>query len=54
MIQNLENFVSMAIQGTQNTHYFCIFLIFQKKKNLYVKQNKAKPKNYQTKTCETT
>ena len=32
-IQNLENFVSMAIQGTQvpmytNTHCFCIFLIF--------------------------
>ena len=35
-IQSLEKFVSMTIQGTQvpmytNTHYFCIFLIFQKK-----------------------
>ena len=37
----------MAIQGTQvlmytNTHYFCIFLNFQKKIN--EKQNKAKIK----------
>ena len=37
----------MAIQGTQvpiytNTHYFCIFLIFQKKN--YVKKNKTKLK----------
>ena len=40
----------MAIQGTQvpmytNTHCFCIFLIFQKKKLfLYEKQNKTKLK----------
>ena len=45
--QSLENVVSMAIQCTQNTYYFCIFLIFQflKKKNfLILKQNKQKLK----------
>ena len=54
-IQNLENFISMAIQGTQvpmytNTHsflYFSDFSIFF----LYEKRNKAKMKNKQTKTC---
>ena len=60
MIQNLQNFVLMAIQGTQVLMYtkhtlflyfsdFSIFFFF-----LYVKQNKAKLKNNQTKTCETT
>ena len=48
-IQSLENFVSMAIQGTQvpmytNTHCFCIFLIFQFFLFLYQKQNKQKLK----------
>ena len=47
MIQCLENFVSMAIQGTQvpmctNTHCFCIFLIFQNFILFYEKQNKKK------------
>ena len=42
----------MTIQGTQvpmytNTHYFCIFLIFQF--FLFEKQNEAKLKNNQTK-----
>ena len=42
-IQILENFVSMAIQGTQipmytNTHCFCIFLIFQIFLNFYEKK----------------
>ena len=57
MIQSLEDFVSMAIQGTQVPLYtkhtlflyfsdFSIFFIF-----LYEKQNKAKLKNNQTKTC---
>ena len=53
-IQNLENFVLMAIQGTQvpmytNTHCFCIFLIFL---FLFWKTNKIKTeqpnKNKQT------
>ena len=44
MIQSLENFVSMAIQGTQvsmytNTHYFCIFMIFQFFMKNKIKQN---------------
>ena len=36
----------MAIQGTQNTHYFSIFQIFQNFffKFLYEKQNKEKLK----------
>ena len=43
-IQNLKNFISMAIQGTQvpiytNTHYFCIFFLF-----LFWKTNKVKTK----------
>ena len=43
-IQSLEKFVSMTIQSTQvpmytNTHYFYIFLIFQKKK---IMKNKNK------------
>ena len=57
-IQTLENFVLMAIQGTQvpiyiNTHCFCIFLIFQFLFFIfyfYEKQNKQKLKNNQTKT----
>ena len=50
-IQSLENFVLMAIQGTQvpmytNTHCFCIFFYFS---NFFIfyfneKQNKAKLK----------
>ena len=50
----------MAIQGTQIPMYtkhtlFLYFSDFSKKKLfvLYVKQNKAKLKNNQTKTCET-
>ena len=59
MIQNLENFVSMAIQGTQvpmHTKHtiFIFFWFFNFFFFLYVKQNKAKLKNNQTKTCETT
>ena len=56
MIQSLENFVSMAIQGTQVSMYtkhtlFCIFLIFQFFYfYFYEKKNKAKLKNKQTKT----
>ena len=49
MIQSLENFISMAIQGTQVPMAIQFFFFF-----LYVKQNKAKLKNNQTKTCETT
>ena len=57
-IQSLENFVSMAIQGTQvpiyTKHtlflYFFYFSIFDFL-FLYEKQNKAKLKNNQTKTC---
>ena len=46
-IQILENFISMAIQGTQlpiytNTHYFCIFLIFLFLFLFIWKKNKAK------------
>ena len=54
MIQSLENFVSMVIQGiqvpmyTKHTFFVCIFQIFQF--FLYEKQNKAKLKNNQTKT----
>ena len=54
MIQSLENFVSMAIQGTQvpmytNIQCFCIFLIFHFYFYFYEKQNKAKLKiNKQT------
>ena len=54
MIQSLENFVSIAIQGTQVPMYtkhtvfvffwFSIFFIDEK-------QNKEKLKNKQTKTC---
>ena len=55
-IQSLENFVSMAIQGTQVPMYtkhtlflyfsdFSIFIYF------YEKQNKVKTENRQTKTC---
>ena len=55
MIQSLDNFVSMAIQGTQvpmytkhilflDFFYFSIFFKF-----LYEKQNKAKLKNNQQK-----
>ena len=54
-IQSLENFVSMAIQGTQvpmdTKHSFCIFLIFQFFFYFYIKKNKLKLKNKQTKTC---
>ena len=54
MIQNLEDFVSMAIQGTQVSMYtkhtlflyFSDFSIF-----LYQKQNKTKTENKQIKTC---
>ena len=49
-IQSLENFVSMAIQGTQvpiyTKHTLFIFSIFF----FYEKQNKQKLKNNQTKT----
>ena len=55
MIQSLEDFVSIAIQGTQVPMYtkhtvfvfsdFSIFFIFIKK------QNKQKLKNNQTKIC---
>ena len=49
----------MVIQGTQvpmytNTHYFCIFFIFQFFIYFYEKQNKTKLKNKQTKTCKHT
>ena len=62
MIQSLESFISMTIQGTQipmyTKHtlflYFSDFSIFFILFFLYVKQNKAKLKNNQTKTCETT
>ena len=58
LIQSLEDFVSMAIQGTQVPMYtkhtlflyfsdFSIFIYLF----LYEKQNKAKLKNNQTKTC---
>ena len=52
MIQSLENFVSMAIQGTQvsmytNTHYFCIFLIFQFFLNFLLKKKLKKKKKKQ-------
>ena len=44
MIQSLENFVSMAIQGTQVPMYtkHTLFLYFSdfSKKNLFKKQNK--------------
>ena len=54
MIQSLENFVSMAIQGTQVPMYtkHTLFLYFSNLKIffLYEKQNKAKLKNNQTKT----
>ena len=50
-IQSLENFVSMAIQDTQepiytNTHCFCIFFfqLFIYFFNFYEKQNKTKLK----------
>ena len=51
-IQSLKNFVSMAVQGTQvpmytNTHYFCIFLIFQKFFKFFMK-NKIKQNWKQT------
>ena len=57
MIQSLENFVSMAIQGTQIPMYtkHTLFLYFSDFSIFFnVKQNKAKLKNNQTKTCETT
>ena len=46
----------MAIQGTQvpmytNTYCFCIFFFFSNFFIFYEKQNKAKLKNKQTKTC---
>ena len=54
MIQILENFVSIAIQGTQVPMYIkhTLFLYFSdfSKKNLYEKQNKPKLKRKQTKT----
>ena len=56
-IQNLENFVSMAIQGTQvpkdtkHTLFLYFFSDFSKKKfNFYEKQNKAKLKTNKQKT----
>ena len=49
MIQSLENFVSMAIQGTQVPMAIQFFFLF-----ICKKKNKAKLKNNQTKTCETT
>ena len=53
MIQSLENFVSMAIQGTQVPMYtkHTLFLYFFDFSNffLYEKKNKAKLKNNQTK-----
>ena len=54
-IQSLENFVLMAIQGTQvpiytNTHCFCIFLIFQKKN--FMKKKKSKTENNQNKNMK--
>ena len=50
-IQSLENFVSIAIQGTQvpiytNTHCFCIFLIFQNFLFFYEKQIKQTENNH--------
>ena len=59
-IQSLENFASMATQGTQvpiytNTHYFCIFLIFHKaklktsKKKTWKKHTKHKTRLTQNK-----
>ena len=52
MIQNLENFVSMAIQGTQVPMYtYTLFLYFQFLfLFLYEKQDKPKLKRKQTKT----
>ena len=49
MIQSLENFGSMAIQGTQVPMYtqltlFLYFPIFQKKFNFYIKKKKKKQK----------
>ena len=55
MIQSLENFVLMAIQGTQVPMYtkHILFLYFSdfSKFFFYDKQNKEKLKNKQTKTC---
>ena len=56
-IQSLENFFLMAIQGTQVSMYtkHTLFLYFSDFSIFFnVKQNKAKLKNNQTKTCETT
>ena len=57
MIKSLENFVSMAIQGTQVPMYtkHTLFLYFFDFSNFYLyfyeKKNKAKIENKQTKTC---
>ena len=60
MIQSLEDFVSMAIQGTQVPMYtkHTLFLYFSDFSNFFIlflyekkKKNKAKQKNNQTKTC---
>ena len=58
MIQSLEDFVSMAIQGTQVPMYtkHTLFLYFSDFSIIYLfilyeKQNKAKLKNNQIKTC---
>ena len=56
-IQSLENFVSVAIQGTQVPMYtkHTLLLYFSDFFNFYFyfyeKQNKAKTENKQTKTC---
>ena len=54
MIQSLENFVSMVIQGTQVPMYtkHTLFLYFSdfSKKVLYEKQYRAKP-GKKKKTC---
>ena len=55
-IQSLENFVSMAIQGTQVPMYtkhtlFLYFFDFSMFIYFYEKQNKVKTENKQIKTC---
>ena len=58
MIQSLENFGSMAIQGTQVPMYtqltlFLYFSDFSKKNLIFIskKKKKTKNENKQTKTC---
>ena len=59
MIQSLENFVSMAIQGTQvlmytNTHYFYIFQIFKFFFQIFEKQIRKKQKKQLNKNMKET